>query len=66
MELQKVFFEKGIADFVMPDLSTKEKAQEFIGLDMKTLKDKKENWIPSVPPSWLQKAKSEGKLTAQL
>ena len=66
MELQKVFFAKGIKDFDMPDISTKSKAQEFIGLDMDQLKADKEQWLKKVPPVWVQKAKEEGKITAQL
>ncbi len=42
---------------VLPDISTKEKAQAFIGLDMKQLKDDKAKFIQTVIPQWLQKAK---------
>jgi len=66
LELQKVLFSHGVTDVQMPDISTKSKAQEYIGLDMKTLKDKKDNWIKTVVPQWLEKAKKEGKLTANL
>jgi len=66
LELQKVLFKHGVTDVQMPDITTKEKAQEFIGLDMKTLKDKKENWIKTVAPQWIEKAKKEGKLTANI
>lgn len=50
----------------MPDLSTKEKAQAYIGLDMKTIKEKKDNWKKTVLPKWIDKAKKEGKLTANI
>lgn len=66
LELQKVLFAHGVTDVVMPDISTKDKAQAFIGLDMKTLKDKKEKWIKTVVPQWLEKAKKNGRLTASL
>jgi len=66
LELQKVLFKHGVADVQMPDISTKGKAQEYIGLDMKTLKDKKDNWIKTEVPKWLEKAKKEGKLTANI
>ncbi|EGJ71297.1 Nitrite reductase (cytochrome; ammonia-forming) [Bacteroides coprosuis DSM 18011] len=66
MELQKVFYSHGIKDFNMPDISSKDKAQEFINLDMKNLKEKKEKWVNTVVPAWLEKAKADGKLTAQL
>ena len=66
LELQKVLFSHGVTDMQMPDISTKDKAQAYIGLDMKTLKDKKDNWIKTVVPQWLEKAKKEGKLTANI
>ena len=66
LQLQKVLFNHGIADVKMPDLSSKEKAQEYIGLDMKTIKEKKDNWKKTVLPKWLDKAKKEGKLTANI
>ncbi|MFV0418031.1 MAG: ammonia-forming cytochrome c nitrite reductase [Dysgonomonas sp.] len=66
LELQKVLFKHGVTDVQIPDISTKDKAQMYIGLDMKTLKDKKDNWIKTVVPQWLKKAKEEGKLTANI
>jgi len=66
LELQKVLFSHGVTDVQMPDISTKDKAQAFIGLDMKTLKDKKEEWKKTVVPQWIEKARKEGKLTANI
>ncbi len=66
LELQKVLFKHGVTDVQMPDLSTKDKAQAYIGLDMKKLKENKENWIQTVVPKWVEKAKNEGKLRAAL
>jgi nitrite reductase (cytochrome c-552) len=40
----------------MPDLSTKEKAQRYLGLDLKKLKAEKETWKKQVLPLWLKKA----------
>ncbi len=37
----------------IPDLSTKEAAQEFIGLDMDKIRKEKENWKKEVLPTWL-------------
>ena len=65
-EGQKVLFAHGITDVQMPDISKKDKAQEYIGIDMKTLKDKKERWIETVVPQWIEQAKKEGKLTAKI
>jgi len=64
LELQKILFTYGVTDVEMPDISTKDKAQAYIGLDMKTLKEKKEKWIETVVPKWIETAKKEGKLTA--
>lgn len=66
LEVQKVLFKHGITDVAMPDLSTKEKAQAYIGLDMKNLKEKKDNWKKTTLPKWIEKAKKEGKLTANI
>ncbi len=64
LELQKVLYSLGIQSFEMPDISSKDKAQEYIGLDMKKFKSEKENWIKNTPPTWLEKAKQEGKIVA--
>lgn len=40
----------------IPDLSTKDKAQKYIGLNPQKLKDDKENWKKMVLPTWLKKA----------
>ncbi len=37
----------------MPDISTKEKAQEYIGLDMEQIRGEKEEWKKEVLPQWL-------------
>lgn len=40
----------------MPDLSTKAKAQKYIGLDMDKLQSDKDAWIKNKLPVWLKKA----------
>jgi nitrite reductase (cytochrome c-552) len=40
-----------------PDISTKAKAQEYIGLDMATLNQEKQVFIKTVIPQWLEAAK---------
>jgi nitrite reductase (cytochrome c-552) len=62
MELQRVLFSLGVTDVKMPDISTKEKAQEYIGLDMKKLRNEKTQWLKTTPPAWIEKARKEGKL----
>lgn len=37
-----------------PDISTKSKAQEFIGLDMKTLNDEKKVFLETLLPKWIK------------
>lgn len=62
LELQKVLFAQGVTDIKMPDISTKEKAQEYIGLDMKNMKEKKAKWMETVAPKWIEKAKENKRL----
>lgn len=42
----------------MPDISSKEKAQKFIGLDMEKLIKEKETFKTNVLPKWLEEAKA--------
>ncbi len=45
----------------VPDYSTKEKAQAAIGLDMKTLRAKKQRFNMEIVPKWIDEAKKNGK-----
>ena len=40
-----------------PDIVTKEKAQEFIGLDMKKLREEKAEFKKNMVPQWIEAAK---------
>ncbi len=63
LTVAKVLAKHGITEDVpMPDISTKEKAQKYIGLDIKQEREAKEKFLKTVVPQWLQKAKEEGKL----
>ena len=42
----------------MPDISTKDKAQEYIGLDMDKLRKEKAEFKQNVVPKWLKEAKT--------
>ena len=64
LELQRVLFTLGVADVKMPDISTKAKAQEYIGLDMDKLNADKQKWIKNTLPTWVEKARSEGKIVS--
>lgn len=62
LALQKILFAKGITHVEMPDLSTKEKAQAYIGLDMPKLKSDKAKWIETTIPKWLSEAQRKNRL----
>lgn len=51
-----------IGDVPMPDISTKAKAQEYIGLDMQKLRDKNQKFLDEIVPKWVEEAKTNGKL----
>ena len=63
LELQKVLFTYGVHNTNLPDISTKAKAQKYIGLDMDKLNKEKKDWINTTVPKWLEQAKKEGKLS---
>ncbi len=57
-ELAKVLLKRGVQlPIQMPDISTKEKAQKFIGLDMKKLQIEKQQFINTVTTEWDNTAK---------
>ena len=61
--ISKVLAKHGfIGDVPMPDISTKEKAQAYIGLNMPALKAKKQRFLDEVVPMWVSTAKKNGKL----
>ena len=44
-----------------PDITTKEKAQEFIGLDMNKLNSEKQEFLKTVVPEWMKEAEKREK-----
>ena len=46
----------------MPDISTKEKAQKYIGLDIPAEKAAKERFMNNTVPGWLKEAKANGRI----
>ena len=57
-ELAALFVKQGWKYPVkLPDISTKEKAQEFIGLDMKMLNDDKQDFLKTTAVHWDEEAK---------
>lgn len=58
IKLARLLAEKGFnEELPYPDISTKAKAQEFIGLDMDKLNEEKAEFLETVVPEWLNKAK---------
>ena len=63
MAINKVLVTHGYTDDVpLPDISTKEKAQQYIGLDMLAEKVAKDKFLKEIVPGWLQKAKANGRI----
>ena len=46
----------------LPDISTKAKAQQYIGLDIDQERGDKDNFQKTVVPQWLEKAKTNSRL----
>ena len=58
MKLARLLAELGYNKPVeMPDISTKEKAQQYIGLDIEKLHKEKEEFKQNLLPKWLEEAK---------
>lgn len=65
-ETAKVLAKLGYTDDVpMPDISSKEKAQKYIGLDMVKEKQAKKKFLETVVPEWLKQAKAKNLIVAQ-
>ncbi|MCL2876928.1 MAG: ammonia-forming cytochrome c nitrite reductase subunit c552 [Betaproteobacteria bacterium] len=64
IEVQKLLT-KYNATVTLPDLANwkKAEAQQYIGLDMETLKAEKNEFLKTVVPAWIEQAKQAGKLT---
>jgi nitrite reductase (cytochrome c-552) len=66
--LARVLAKRGKNEPVLyPDITTKEKAQAFIGLEMTKLKAEKAEWIRAALPGWDEKARArEAKYATQM
>lgn len=49
----------------LPDISTKEKAQTYIGLDMKTYRAKKQSFLDTVVPKWIETARKNKRFVSK-
>ena len=50
----------------MPDISTKEKAQQYIGLDMAAERQAKEKFLNTGVPEWIKEAKANKRLAEKI
>ncbi len=63
LEINRILSQLGVKEEIpVPDISTKEKAQKYIGLDMPKLKSDKENFMTTTVPQWLAKAKENKRI----
>jgi nitrite reductase (cytochrome c-552) len=62
IQLARLFAQLGFnGEVPYPDISTKAKAQEFIGLDMEKLNSDKQKFIKDVLPEWMKEAEEREK-----
>ncbi len=63
MAISKILVSHGyMGNVPLPDISTKEKAQQYIGLDMAAERAAKDKFLKEVVPEWLRKAKVNGRI----
>ncbi len=63
LELQKVLFRLGhTEDMTFADISTKDKAQAYIGLKMDELRNNKSEFLKTTVPTWIQSARDNKRL----
>lgn len=62
LKLARILAAKGFNEQVpYPDIETKAKAQEYVGLDMDKLNSEKERFMEEVVPQWIKKAEEREK-----
>jgi len=63
-KLVRLLATKGITDEIaLPDISTKQKAQQAIGLDMQQINADKQEFLKTVVPQWKDEARKKGLLS---
>jgi nitrite reductase (cytochrome c-552) len=62
LALKDVFRAHGAEPSELPDISTKAKAQEYIGLNMAALESQKARFMAEVVPAWLEEARADGRI----
>lgn len=64
LAIAKVLAKNGYAaDVPMPDISTKAKAQKYIGLDIPKEQKAKKEFLKTIVPRWIEKAKANGRFS---
>lgn len=62
IELARLLADLGFNEAIpYPDISTKTKAQKFIGLDMEKLNKEKQDFLNTIVPKWMKEAKEREK-----
>lgn len=66
LEISHVVAKHGLVGTIpIPDVSTKAKAQAYIGLDMKALNQKKQQFLDNIVPEWVKVAKQKKRFITQ-
>lgn len=66
LEISHVVAKHGFVGTIpIPDVSTKAKAQAYIGLDMKALNEKKQQFLDTIVPEWVKVAKQKKRFITQ-
>lgn len=66
LEISHVVAKHGFVGTIpIPDVSTKAKAQAYIGLDMKALNQKKQQFLDTIVPEWVKVAKQKKRFIIQ-
>ncbi|MBW6511101.1 MAG: ammonia-forming cytochrome c nitrite reductase [Desulfuromonadaceae bacterium] len=60
LKLRTVLAKYKAADYVVPDFSTKEKAQQVVGLPFDTLVQEKKSFLSGLRQQWIEAGKSKG------
>ena len=66
VKLGRILAKYGIDEFAMPDISTKEKAQEYIGLDIEKLEAEKEVFLRTLVPEWIKQYEGKAKASNEI
>ncbi len=62
LALQKVLYAHNVLDPELPDVSSKEKAQAYIGLDMEKERAAKQQWLEKTIPAWIEEAQKNNRI----